>query len=143
MFRKDYIIRIIEEFGILWARFVEHMRGGEINPARLTLDLAYQRILGMTSDEVLALTPGELVARLHLSMNPEAARDQCLILAALLQGEADLALREDQKQQAILALNQALGVVRAIERMPSVVAWPEYTPRSSDLEQRIANLLRS
>jgi hypothetical protein len=135
MFRRDYIIRLIEEFGILWARLVEHLRGGDVPAARLVIDTAYQRLLGLTPDEVLALPPAHLMARLQLGATPEAGREQCWMMSALLRAEGDLARTAGQEAAALQFYQRAQDIVLAIERQYPGTTPPPYAPTSTELAE--------
>ncbi len=137
MIRQDYIIRLIEHFGVLWARLVEQLRGGELHPARLTIDYAYLQLFGLTPSAVASLSAGELLARLHIGVTPEAGREQCLILCTLLHAEGDLALDQQQFDQATSAYRKALDILRVLEYRQPNTPLPEYAPTIAELEEAL------
>jgi hypothetical protein len=137
VFRRDYIIRLIEEFGVLWARLVEQMRGGNIPAARLTLDQAYQRLLGMTPADVHAMPIGHLVARISLGAPPDDARSQCWILCALLRSEGDLAAAAGMGAAAAQHYQRALDLLLATGPRPGE-ELPAYLPMADDLRALVA-----
>jgi hypothetical protein len=138
MIRQDYIIRLIETFGILWARFIEQMRGGQIVPARLTLDYAYLQLFGLTPSTVTALSAGELLARMNLGVTPEAGWQQSLIMCALLHAEGDLALEQHQPEHAIGCYQKARDMLRVLEIGYPATPLPEYAPTVAELEDALA-----
>lgn len=140
MIRQDYIIRLIETFGVLWARLIEQLRGGQIVPARLTIDYAYLQLFGLSPSTVTVASAGELLARLHLGVTPEVGREQCLILCTLLHAEGDLADDQQQPEQARACYQKALDMLRVIERRHPAAAHPEYAPTITDLEEALAAL---
>ena len=82
MIRKDYIIRLIEQFGAIWARLLTQLRAGLLQDARATLDTAYQQLLGLNFDAVRARSSGELLARLQFGVSPADGHERCCVLAA-------------------------------------------------------------
>jgi hypothetical protein len=133
MFRRDYIIRLIEEFGILWARLIEHLRGGDVSAARLVIDTTYQRLLGMTPDEVLALPSAHLMARLQLGATPEAGREQCWMMSSLFRAEGDLAQAAGQADAARQYYQRAREIALSIERQYPDTTPPSYAQTSQQL----------
>lgn len=143
MFRRDYIIRLIEEFGVLWARLVEQMRGGHVPAARITLDQAYQRLLGMTPSDIHAMPIAHLVARIHLGAPPDDARAQCWILCALLRAEGDLAMEAGLGAAAQQHYQRALDLLLAVGRDRPGVEIPEYVPTVADLQALVAQVSKA
>jgi hypothetical protein len=139
MIRRDYIIRLIEEFGLLWARLIEHIRGGNVTAARLSLDHAYMHTLGLTPDSIHTLTPGDLLARMQLGFPPDVGRERCLILVALLYAEGNLAIQNAKPGTAAELYRSALLILR-VTNMDAADSGEshEYVPTIAQLETAIA-----
>ena len=133
MFRRDYIIRLIEEFGVLWARLVEALRGGDISAARLTIDAAYQRLLGLTPHDIQALSSAHLIARLQLGVTPEAGREQLWVMSALLRAEGDLAAAAGLVDVTRQYYRRALDLILAAEQLDPDPTLPSYVPTRDEL----------
>lgn len=137
MFRRDYVIRLIEEFGVLWARLVEYLRGADLPAARLTIDRAYQQLLGLPPYDVQTLSVGNLVARLHLGVPPEAGREQCWVLSALFRAEGDLALAAGLHEPARRHYQRALELVSTLHSGADGSEAPGYAPDPDELQRLI------
>jgi hypothetical protein len=128
MIRKDYIIRLIEQFGALWARLLTQLRAGLLGDARATLDNAYQQLLGLNFDTIRALSSGELLARLQFGVSPEDGHERCSVLAALLLAEGDLAAKGDDADLAANYYGKALDIVLALRLHQPDIALPDHAP---------------
>ena len=138
MIRRDYIIRLIEEFGILWARLVAQMRGGDVAVARLSLDHAYMHTLGLAPDAGQSLTAGDLLARMQIGFPPEVGRERCLMLCALLQVEGNLALYHANPSAAADRYRTALLIMRVTLAEDDAETQRDYAPKIADLETALA-----
>jgi hypothetical protein len=139
MIRRDYIIRMIEEFGILWARLIEQLRTGKLDTARISLDHAYMHTLGLTPSDVQTLSAGDLLARMQLGFPPDVGRERCLILASLLYTEGNHAAANGKPGAAAAAYRTALLIVRVTPSDDSAAAQP-YWPSQAELEAAIARV---
>jgi hypothetical protein len=137
--RKDYIIRLIEQFGLLWARLLAQLRAGLFPDARNTLDLAYQQLLGLNADTVRAQSSGELLARLRLGETPEAGHARCCMLAALLGAEGELATAQHDPDMGAFFYQKALDIVLALRLHQPALPLPEHAPTVERLEAALAD----
>ncbi len=143
MIRRDYIIRLIEEFGILWARLVAQMRGGDMAVARVTLDHAYMHTLGLASNDAQTLSAGDLLARMQLGFSPEVGRERCLMLCALLQIEGNVAKHQGNPSAALEFYRTALLIMRVTIAHDDAQSQHEYAPKIADLEAAMALVKRA
>ncbi len=128
MIRRDYIIRVIEQFGAVWSQIVAQIGNGLLPTARGTLDRAYADMLGLDGDALRALRPAEIIARLRLSAAPEVANDRALVIAALFKGEGDLALASDDHEIGIWHYARALELLLAATAENPDAPLPEHIP---------------
>jgi hypothetical protein len=143
MIRRDYIIRLIEEFGILWARLVAQVRGGDLAVARVSLDHAYMHTLGLASKDAQTLGAGDLLARMQLGFPPEVGRERCRMLCALLQVEGNIALHQGNPSVAAESYRTALLILRVTVAQDATETRHEYAPQIADLEAAIAEAERA
>jgi hypothetical protein len=128
MIRKDYILRLIEQFGALWARVVTQLRAGLLHDTRATLDDAYARLFGLNAEIVRMRSSGELLARLQFGEPPEVGRERCFVLSALLGAEADLAAAQNNPDLAATYRTRALDIVLAMRLGSPEQPLPDYAP---------------
>jgi hypothetical protein len=127
MIRKDYIIRLIEQFGVIWARLITQLRAGLLGDARATLDTAYQ-LLGLSFDMVRARSSGELLARLQFGIAPEDGHERSSMLAALMRAEGDLATGQHGPDVGATFHQKALDIVLALRLHQPATPLPDYAP---------------
>jgi len=139
MIRRDYLLRIIEQFGQLWARLVGQLRAGLFPSARATLDQAYQEILGLTPETVRMLPAQELLARMQFGATLDLGQERCLVLSALLNAEGDLAGGQHDADLAAQYYQKALEILLAMLIQHPTLALPEYAPTVGQLVAALAD----
>jgi hypothetical protein len=138
MVRKDYIIRLIEEFGVLWEQLVVQIRDGDHAVAQLTLDRTFQRLFGMSSQKAHELSAGAIMARLHLGVTPEDGRSQCWMATTLLVGQAQLAMAAGQRDIAHAALQKARDLTAVLCQYDPEI--PTYAHSLAELDTALASV---
>jgi hypothetical protein len=139
MIRRDYLLRIIEQFGQMWARLVGQLHAGLFPSARATLDQAYQEILGLTPETVRMLPAQELLARMQFGVTPDLGRERCLVLSALLNAEGELAGGQQDADLAAQYYQKALELLLAMLIQHPTLAPPEYAPTVEQLVAALAD----
>lgn len=85
---RDYVKRIIEQFGMFWRQIVRLRESGELDELRKTLDKAGEQFFGLTPDFIDLLPDGEL---LKLSeTRGELDPDKAMVLAHIFKLRADI-----------------------------------------------------
>jgi hypothetical protein len=128
MFRQDLVLRLIEQFGLLWARLVRQLRAGLFPSARASLDQAYQEILGLPPDAIRVLSAPELLARMQFETPPDLGRERGFVLSALLKAEGDLAAEQQDQDLAAQHYQKSLDLLLALLLQNPSQALPEYAP---------------
>lgn len=92
--QRDYILRIIEQFGEVLTHVLHLRRGGSAIEARQYIDESIGRLIGMEPDAVYdrsaAELTGEIRGRLSRHQQPQLVRDQLVVLAGLLHESAHI-----------------------------------------------------
>lgn len=128
MRREDFILRLIEQMGSVWARIVAALEGRDFAAARAAIDQAGEQILGLPAGAARTLPTGELVARMTFGETPEVGRNRCIALAALLRASGDLAAAARDEEASADEWGRALELMlAAIGRDPSA-PLPAYAP---------------
>src|ERR1041385_1396478 len=98
MIRRDYILRMIEEF----IRALSRIRSSKQDQAwdQLTsdLDAEFTRLIGCDAGSALKLTDAELFARILQGEPTQAVHDKTLIVATLFKEAGDAAVAQDNLQ---------------------------------------------
>ncbi len=92
MMQRDYILRLIEQLGQVWAILYTLVTKGQIAEALLVIDQALQRLVGFSLAEAEALSADDLIALIRLSgsrLDESLVADQLTVLASLLREAAD------------------------------------------------------
>ena len=93
MMQRDYILRLIEQLGQVWAILYTLVTKGQFAEALLVIDQALQRLVGFSLAEAEALSADDLIALLRLGssrLEGSIIADQLTVLASLLREAADV-----------------------------------------------------
>ncbi len=100
MIRRDYILRIIEEFIEALSRIRSLKQGQDWRSAGAELDREFERLVGRGPQAVAALSETELLARLIGGESTLVVHEKTLMLVSLLKEAGDLATAEDRTEEA-------------------------------------------
>jgi hypothetical protein len=132
MFRDDYIMRMIRQFGQIYAYILGMRRRGQYPLALIAIDTAYRERLGLGSEAVAKLTDTQLLALVRFGEKAETWREIGAFVASLLYSEAAIFLAQDQPDdappRAMLALQLLLECQLAGE-----LPLPDYAPPRDEL----------
>ncbi|WP_298816997.1 DUF6483 family protein [Chloroflexus sp.] len=132
MYRDDYILRMIDQFGAIIRHILGLYRNGQSPLARIAIDNAYRDRLGVGSDQVAALSVQQLLALLRFHGVGEDWRSEGAFLVALLTVESRL-LSDDGAEDAA-AMRALLALQTLIEcALAAPEPLPAYTPTHNEL----------
>lgn len=133
--QRDYILRMVELFGLAWAsvvRIIKLREAGQHVDAVAAIDQELRRLLRLTTETVEALSGEELLTLLRLSQSARlgqtVALDKLLLLALLLEEMAALYAAQGTEERADDHALKALQVYLALvaeghdPAMPDVAA---------------------
>jgi hypothetical protein len=100
MFRDDYIMRMIRQFGQIYASILGMRRRGQYPLALIAIDNAYRERLGLGSEAVSDLTDTQLLALVRFGQQADSWRETGAFVAGLLYSEAAILLAQDQPDDA-------------------------------------------
>jgi hypothetical protein len=100
MFRDDYIMRMIRQFGQIYAYILGLRRRGQHPLALIAIDNAYRERLGLGSDAVAALSDSQLMALVRFGQTADSWRETGAFVAALLHSEAAILQEQGQPDDA-------------------------------------------
>jgi len=81
--RRDYILRIIDEVGLLLRRVLQQRSSGRPEEALQSVVAACERLFNMEAAQLFQFTPDQHAVMLAEGEAPDVARDKILLYAAL------------------------------------------------------------
>ena len=131
--RRDYILRIIDEVGLLLRRGLQQRAAGRPGEGLQSVVAACERLFVMEAARIFQFTPDQHWVMLAEGEPPDIARDKILLYAAL-NAEAGHCYRT--LGNAALARQSCTNALRLTLQAKSAYAaegWPEYAPKPADL----------
>lgn len=127
MYRDDYILRMIAQFGAIIRHILGLYREGKSPLVRIAIDNAYRDRLGVGSDQIATLSDQQLLALLRFHHRSEEWWVEGAYLAALLTTEsrlfADDGAMDEAAGRALLALQLVIEC-----RLAAPEDVPDYIP---------------
>lgn len=132
MFRDDYIMRMIRQFGQIYAHVLGMRRRGQYPLALIAIDNAYRERLGLGSEAVTELSDVQLLALVRFGNAADSWRELGAFVAALLYSEAVILQEQGQPDDA--APRAMLGLQLLLEcDLADGPPLPDYAPPRDEL----------
>lgn len=131
MIRRDYILRMIEEFVSVLSTIKNRKKERLWKEAQLTVDQEARRLTGMEMATLATLTETEIWARLLQTGEFHAQTEKTFMLATLFLEEADVqeaASSETESNHARDLRLKSLHLLLNIALREDVYDWPEFVP---------------
>src|SRR2546427_3983281 len=129
MIRRDYILRMIEQFIQALSR-IRALKKEQLWPeAAMSLDEEFQRLVGDGARAVAGLSQTELIARLIRGEPTQVVHTKTLLLVTLLQQAGDLATRQERPEEARACYLKGLHLLLDSLAAGEVHEMPEFVPR--------------
>lgn len=129
MIRRDYIMRMIEEFAQALARIRSLKNEQDLQEARLLTEEEFKRITGLDSESLLRLSETELLAKLIQSDSMHAVRDKMLILTTLLRETGDIAVAQERIEDGRVFYLKGLHLLLDSLARGEADELPEFVPK--------------
>jgi hypothetical protein len=133
--RRDYLLRIIDEVGLLLRRVLQQRSSGRPDEGLQSVVAACERLFQLEATQLFQFTPDQQLAMLADGEPPDIARDKILLYAALNE-EAGRCYRALGKaalsQQSFL---NALRLTLKAQQICPGLGQPAYAPDPSALLQ--------
>src|SRR5208283_4519301 len=100
MIRRDYILRMIQEFIQMLSRIQALKKDRRWQEASGIVDEEFKRLTGLDAESVTRLTETGLLAKLIQGEPTQAVHDKLLMLTALLKEAGDVAAAQDRLEQS-------------------------------------------
>jgi len=129
MIRRDYIIRMIEDFVEALARIRALKGQGQHGEALILTEEEFKRITGIDSQALLKLSETELLARLIESEPLHAVREKMFFLTTLLKEAGDIAATEERMQESYACYLKGLHLLLGSLARSDALEQPEFVPK--------------
>jgi hypothetical protein len=129
MIRRDYILRLIEEFAEALARIRALKKEGQAGEARVLTDEEFKRISGLDSAAVLKLSETELLAKLIQGEPSHAVREKMFFLTTLLKETGDIAAAEGREAESRACYLKGLHLLLDSLARGDGFEQPEFVPK--------------
>ena len=129
MIRREYILRMIEEFIQALSRIRALKKDQLWSEASTSLDEEFKRLMGEGAKAVVELSQTELVAHLIRGEPTQVVHTKTLLLVTLLQEAGDLATRQERSEEARVYYLKGLHLLLYSLAAAEVHELPEFVPR--------------
>ena len=129
MIRRDYILRMLEEFFEVLSRIRALQNEQLWHEAARTSDQEFQELLGMGAEEILRLSETELLARLIRGEPTQAVREKTLMVASLLKEAGDIAAGKGNCAESLSYHLKGLHLLLGILAREEPFDCPAFVPR--------------
>ena len=137
MIRRDFILRMIEEFAQALMRIRSLKRKQRWGEAAAALDAEFERLVGAGAQAVARLSESELLARLMQDGPTHVVRDKTFMLTSLLADAGDIAAAEGRVEESRECYLKALHLLLEVLARGEVFEWPEFLPRVEVLKDAL------
>jgi tetratricopeptide (TPR) repeat protein len=129
MIRRDYILRLIEEFAEALARIRALRNDEKFAEASALTEAEFKRISGLDSEALLTLSETELLACLIRSEPLHAVREKMSFLTTLLKETGDIAAAEGRAEESRECYLKGLHLLLDSLSRGDGVEQPEFVPK--------------
>jgi hypothetical protein len=140
MIRRDYILRMIEEFAQALARIRSLKGSRRWGEASAALDAEFKRFIGDGAQAVAGRSETELLTRLMQDGPTHVVRDKTLMLTTLLNEAGDVASAEDRMDEGRECYLKALHLLLDVLARGEVFERPEFVPKVEMLKEALEGM---
>jgi Family of unknown function (DUF6483) len=133
MLRRDYILRMIEDFMHAIRRIQKYKNSRQWQETDAAIDEEFRNFLGEGAEKVAQLSETELLAKLVEGEPTQSIRDKTLLLVALLQEAGDSAALQERAYSSHTYYLKGLHLLLDVMAAGDVFEWPEFVPKVESL----------
>ena len=138
MIRRDYFLRMVEEFAEMLSRIRRKIAARQYDEAGGDLDRAFLDLIGTGAEAVSQLSETELLAQLTLNEPTHVVRQKSLMLIALLQeSRSQLDIAENRDEQGHACWLKALDLSLTLQLQDTDFELPEFVPKIEMLHEQL------
>lgn len=128
MIRRDYILRMIQEFAEALSRIQAFKKAENWNQASAAVDEQFRLLAGEPAEKIIALSETELLARLMRDEPSAAVRDKTFMMAALLKEAGDVAIAQNKPAEGRACHLKGLHVLLGLLAHSDTSEFPRFVP---------------
>lgn len=128
MLRRDYILRMIEEFMQVLSRINSLKQSERWQEASGSVEDEFQQLLGADAQTIVRLSETELLAKIVRNTPTQAVRDRTLMVATLLSEAGDIAIAQDRTEDGRACYVKGLDLLLNVLGSEDVFECPEFVP---------------
>ncbi|MBN2612514.1 MAG: hypothetical protein JXB00_13235 [Bacteroidales bacterium] len=138
MYRKDYILRMVEMFGEMLRGILGMIRKKDFDEASAAIEHAYTELLHQKPEEILKISREKLPDMLQheYDFNPQ----QIEIVAELLFAEAEMNFFQENYADGLQKFRKSLTIFKYLDREQKIYS-PERQNRILGIENRITTII--
>lgn len=129
MIRRDYILRMVQEFAEALARIRALKNDEQLGQAGVLTDVEFKRLTGIDSAALLKLSETELLARLIDAEPLHAVREKIFFLTTLLKEAGDIAAAEGRATESRACYLKGLHLLLDNLLRGDAFEQPEFVPK--------------
>src|SRR5436190_16149351 len=129
MIRRDYLLKMIQEFFESLSRIKALKREQKWNQATEAMDAEFTRLIGTGSQAVAQLSETELLAKIVQGEATSVVRHKILLLTTLLTEAGDAATAQDRIEEGRGCYLKALHLLLDALTSNEVEVCPEFVPK--------------
>jgi hypothetical protein len=127
MIRRDFILRMIEEWGRALAQIRALRQGGRAQAAREAVDAECQKLTALGVAGILRLSDAELLARVSEEQLAQTVHLRTLAVITLLREAAEI-VSEERPEEAREIYLRALRLLLEVLAQENPAEFPEFVP---------------
>ena len=128
MIRRDYILRMIEEFVRLLAR-IDSLKSAQLwHQAGEVIEDEFKRMVGSGAQAVSRMSDTELLAKVIQGEPTQAVHCKIRMLSRLLHEAGDLAMAQDKAEGSQACYLKGLNLLLGSLETPDTPAFPDFVP---------------
>lgn len=140
MIRRDYILRMIEEFTEALARINASKHGQKWDEATGDVDTQFKQLIGINPQAILQMSETEILARTVHGEPTHLARDKILMVTTLLKESGDIAQARDRTVEAHGYYLKSLHLLLDTLGRGEIFECPEFVPKVQALREALEGL---
>jgi hypothetical protein len=129
MIRRDYILRMIEEFCRGLARLRAYVEFSDWKEASDVLDEEFQKLIGLGAEAVAQKSETELLASVIRGEATSAVAEKTLMLVTLLKEAGDVAAGQDRVEEGRTYYLKGLHLLLEVIARGEALEFPEFVPQ--------------
>jgi len=129
MIRRDYFLRMIEQFMQVLARLKSLKQDQQWQQAAETLNDGFQQLIGSGAEAVAALSETELLAKLIQGEPTQIVRQKTFLLTSLLKEAGDVAAAQNRPAESRAGYLKGLHLLLQTLSQGEELDFPDFVPK--------------